>query len=52
MSQKSDGLEIVADKITIKIIEKYTRTQYSAPCTLAIIKEVGDSFHHNFQVGL
>jgi hypothetical protein len=45
-------LEIVVDKTTIKIIEKHTRTQYSGPWSLTIIKEVGDRFHHNFQVSL
>jgi len=41
-------LGIVANKTTIKIIEKHTRTQFNAPWTLTIIKEVGDRFHHNF----
>jgi hypothetical protein len=45
-------LGIVANKTTIRIIEKHTRTQFSAPWTSTIIKEVGDKFHHNFQVGL
>jgi hypothetical protein len=45
-------LGIVADKTTIRIIEKHTRIQFSAPWTSTIIKEVGDRFHHNFRVGL
>jgi hypothetical protein len=45
-------LGIVANKTTIRIIEKHTRTQFSAPWTLTIIKEIGDSFHHKFQAGL
>jgi hypothetical protein len=45
-------LGIVANKTTIRIIEKHTKTQFNAPWTSTIIKEVGDRFHHNFQVGL
>jgi hypothetical protein len=45
-------LGIVANKTTIKIIEKHIRPQFSAPWTLTIIKEISDKFHHNFQVGL
>jgi hypothetical protein len=45
-------LGIVADKTTIRIIEKHTRIEFNAPWTSTIIKEIGDRFHHNFQVGI
>jgi type VI protein secretion system component VasA len=38
-------LGIVLDKITIKIVEKHVRAQFTIACTPITIKEVGDKFH-------
>jgi hypothetical protein len=36
---------IVVDKITIRIVEKHAKAQFTIACTPITIKEVGDKFH-------
>jgi hypothetical protein len=50
-TQKISKLGIIANKTTIRIVEKHVRTQFITAWT-PTIKEVGDRFHQNFQASL
>jgi Leu/Phe-tRNA-protein transferase len=45
-------LRIATNWIAQKVIEKCMKTQFATTWTLAIVREVHDKFHQNFQVDL
>jgi len=45
-------VRIAKNWIAQKVVEKCMKTQFVATWILAIIREVGDKFHQNFQVDL
>jgi len=46
------NFKIATNRIAEKVVEKCMRTQLATTWTLAIVREVGDKFHQNFQVDL
>jgi hypothetical protein len=45
-------LRIATNWIAQKVVEKCMKTQFVTTWTLAIVREVGDKFHQNFQIDL
>jgi hypothetical protein len=42
----------IIEQTTWKIVEKCSKTQFIQAWILTIVVEVGDHFHHDFQIGL
>jgi hypothetical protein len=51
-AKRKKKLGIIIDVTVIKITKMFVKAKLTITWTLIVVKEVGDRFHQNFQIGL